>query len=709
MIRPFLISALFSLQFLFCTAQQNSTDGWYFPTHDTIRVLTVFVEIQYDTLAEKNDLPNGTDVWRPGELPVYADSIFDPVWNGKPQTLMTQYYQESSFGNLTVLGDYFPELIEVPYSILMKRGQIAIYSAVADALNSKDTLITKHGLGIDQFDLWMETPVGAQNQPRDTTDFDGLDHVMILTRNYDKLGTENGMSSGSSMAIVHGKRTNTFSMFSAGHKFPFSILHHEFNHMLIGGNNFHAGGGNSARFTSYFPFVQGGWGMMGNANSSLLTCSGWDRYWLGWKPKENQFQISARDKGGKEINGDISVEDGPSEYVLRDFENDGDAIRIKLSFIPGGEFQQWLWIENHTTKTMNGSPFDVFQFQKVDCVEGASPGLYMYVQIDANEREGTNIYGNVHADMRRPVLADGNFDFQWEPEKVHLKYCVNSADYYPYYLMPDFQNPLTGNHTQEFPQYFTNSDTLLTSYTARDPFTHKMGAVYERLPLFGNPRQAFRESGNNEIGIGTNPSTANMLSMVNARKPTRGNKQDNRVIYLNGINVVIEHTFPDGSIQLKVRYDDNEIKTTRRWCAPQIILSNHVPDRPDLIVSGKLILDIGQTMTRFDDPIKVEGDTYFTDPTHLEISQNAELMIDGTLEIDNRSTLTIKRGGAFTASKGSKIILKDGGSIHFENGSDFEGKGKLKIAKGSIVLCADDAVYELIRKRTCNKRRVEKI
>ena len=121
MIRPFLLSGLFVLQFLFCTAQQNSTDGWFLPTRDTVRVLVVFVEIQYDTLAEKNNSPKGTRVWQPGELPVYADSIFDPVWTGKPQTLMTQYYQESSFGNLTVLGDYFPELIEVPNSVVLKR------------------------------------------------------------------------------------------------------------------------------------------------------------------------------------------------------------------------------------------------------------------------------------------------------------------------------------------------------------------------------------------------------------------------------------------------------------------------------------------------------------------------------------------------------------------------------------------------------------
>lgn len=709
MIRPFLISCLFILQFLFCAAQQNSTDGWYFPTRDTIRVLTVFVEIQYDTLAEKNPLPKGTDVWRPGEVPAYADSIFDPVWTGMPKALMTQYYYESSFGNLSVLGDYFPELIQVPYSVVIKGGQMAIYKAIADQLNSKDSLITKHGLGIDRFDLWTDSRPGVENKLRDSSDFEGVDHIMIFTRNYDKLGTESGMASGSSMAFVHGKRTNTFSIFSAGHRFPFSILRHEFNHLLIGGNNFHAGGGNSARFRSYFPFVQGGWGMMGNANSSLLTCSGWDRYWLGWMPKENEFQISARDRNGKEINGDISIADGSGEYILRDFERDGDALRIKLPYIPQTEYQQWLWIENHTTKQMNGSQFDVFQYEDRDCIKGASPGLYMYIQIDANEREGKNVYGPVNADMRRPVLADGNFDFQWEPEKAILERCVNSEDYYPYYFIPELQNPLTGNHTQEFPQYYTNSDTLLSANTARTPFTHKIGKVYERLAMLGNPRQAFRGSGNNEIGIGTNPSTANMLSMVNARRPARINEKDNRIIYLNGLNVKIDHTFPDGSIRVKVRFDDNEIKTTRRWCAPQIVLSNHVPNKPDLIISGRLILDIGKTMTRFDKSILVADERYFTDPTQLNVIENAEMVVAGTLEIDNQSVLTIHPGGQLTSLKGSKIVLKNNAIIQFNGGSDFTGKGKIKIGRGSFIECRDDSVYNAVRRRTWNKRRVTKI
>ena len=74
---------------------------------------------------------------------------------------------------------------------------------------------------------------------------------------------------------------------------PFEILKHEFNHLLLGGNNFHSGGGNAAQFGSYTQCMQGGWSMMGAASSSLLTCSGWDRDRLGWRPEGAPFAINA--------------------------------------------------------------------------------------------------------------------------------------------------------------------------------------------------------------------------------------------------------------------------------------------------------------------------------------------------------------------------------------------------------------------------------
>jgi hypothetical protein len=101
---------------------------------------------------------------------------------------------------------------------------------------------------------------------------------MILIRNYHKLPKGNGRASGSSFGMIGGKRTDTYSVFNGGHRIPFQILRHELNHLLLGGNNFHAGGGNSHNFESYVPFVQGGWSMMGAAHSSFLTCAGWDRY-----------------------------------------------------------------------------------------------------------------------------------------------------------------------------------------------------------------------------------------------------------------------------------------------------------------------------------------------------------------------------------------------------------------------------------------------
>lgn len=714
MIRRILYAALLSFASLNIAAQQSSTNGWYLSPSGTIRVLVAFVEITYDTLPGKNISPDGSEAWRPGELPVYADSIFDPHITESPRGMMTRYYREASFGNLHVLGDYFPELIQVPYSRQLRENRMAVLRAVAEWINRKieaDSVVSAHGLRIDDFDIWKNSQgTGLPKELRGDTAFDGVDHIMVITRNYDQIPRATGMASGSSMSIINGKRTDTYSLFSgAGVGLPFGILRHEFNHLLLGGNNFHSGGGNSSKFRSYFPFLQGGWGMMGAANSSLLTSSGWDRYRLGWKPVGNRFIISALNGDGSQADTDIHPTTGAGEYILRDYQRTGDVLRIRLPFIPESEYQQWLWIENHTTKKFNGSEFDVFQYQADPCIRDASPGLYMYVQVDAEKRFGNGAF-SVNADMRRPVLADGNFDFQWMPEPLQLPMCINDAAYYPYFLEPESENPLTGNHTQEFTQFYTDADSVLSQETVRDPFTHKIGDVYERIAMLGNPRQAFREGYNTEIGIGTNPSSANMLTMVNARRQPRLTSQDNRTIYLNGINVKILETYPDKRIRVKVTFDDNRLNRTRRWCAPLIVLNNHVAAGSDLIISGKLILDIGKTMTRFDQPITIQGETFFTDPTTLEVRPNAEILLDkGEILLRRESILRFDSAAVLKCERGSRITIEGGSVLALAPGALFSGKGRFKIRKGSRLECHDRALYAILRKRTFNKKRVHLI
>ncbi len=701
------IFSFLTLILFFCLSahsQQNSENGWSLPAHDSLRVLVVFVEVQYDTLPDLSDVPEGRDVWEVGDLPAYADSLFDPHKQDEPYGVMTRYFHEMSLGNYTVMGDYIPKLYKVNYSDIIRGGLGRIFQLTSDQIESDSVFVTANGFGLKDFDFWEDSPGSGKKKLPSTDEFEGADHVMVLLRNYHKLPKGNGRASGSSFGLVGGVRTNSYSVFNGGHRLPFHMARHEIAHLLIGGNNFHSGGGNGPKFTSYFTSLQGGWSMLGAANSSFLTCAGWDRYWLGWKNPENEFLISARDENRAEINGDIDTSSAPRTFILRDFITTGDALRIKIPFIPENEYQQWLWVENHTTKALNKSPFDVFQYEHHDCVESARPGIYMNMQIESNEKTGPNIYGKVRADYLRPLPADGYYDIKWEPEKAMLEPCVNPHNFHAYYCLEENENPFSGNHALEIPYYWEDKERLSSS-DAREPFNRKEGDTYDRLALMGHARNGFREREKTVLGIGTNPSSSSVLTLLNTRRPTRESDRDNRKIYLNGLRVEIVESFPDGSVKLQVRFDDNELIEKRRWCAPEIVLGNHMENASDLIVKNELRLDYGRTMTRFDDPDTLKGEILFSDPTVFRVAEGAQMEVHDRVLLQNMSKMIVEDGALLNLKRKSRVVVESG-EIYFAAGAKFTGKGRFKIEKGSKIICTDEETYKTVKKRTCNKRRV---
>lgn len=444
---------------------------------------------------------------------------------------------------------------------------------------------------------------------------------------------------------------------------------------------------------------------MGAANSSFLTCSGWDRYWLGWKAKGNEHLISARDANGQEVNGDIEATEEGREYILRDFATSGDAIRIKMPFIPSKEFQQWIWLENHQTKSKNDSRFDVYHYEDRDCVANSEAGLFAYMQIDANMKTGPGIYGKVNADYLRPITADGFYDLKWEDGPRDLKPCVNSIDYIPFFTLDEFENPLSGNQNQEKP-FYTETESKHGKETIRHNLTRKVGDNYERMASFGHPRNGFRLGEKSKMGIGTNPSSASMLTLLNTRRPTRPNPKNNRKIYLSGLLVEILEELPDGSIRLAISFTDNKLSEDRRWCGPEIVLNNHNPNGADLSVKSQLLLDRGETMTRFADPDTLDGKLYFTDTTTLSIQPEAELEISGSLVIEGGSRLILEPGSKFKTEKGSAVSILDG-EIIIKHGAQIDVFGEIEVESGSQVVCEGSENYAKLQKVVKPKKRLK--
>lgn len=694
-----------------CLAQQKSAYGWALSPRDTIRVLIFFVEIDYEESPELDSYPEGTEMWPKGELPKYADELFDPFYYDVPSSQMTTYYHEISLGNLIMLGDYYPHTITLPYD-KVSNSPSALMAQLTSLFGKDSSFVTMHGLTPKDFDFWQKSPGVGKEIKLSLDGFEGVDHVMIIARNYHRIPTDTGQASPASAIEIGGRRSNTYSLFGGGRRFPFGIMKHEVNHLFLGSNNFHSGGGNSPRFLSYFMSLQGGWSMMGAANSSLLTCTAWDRFRLDWKLSEKEHLISARNVDGAEVIADLDPQRGEGEgiYILRDFVRTGDAMRIKLPFIPAEEFQQWLWIENHTTTRVNGSPFDKFQYDHVECTATTPSGLYVQMQVDAEIKEGPGIYQSVNADYLRPIPANGMFDFQWERDTLLLsEFCINGMNYAPYTLESSRENPLSGNHEQEFSyRDFKAPFGEIASDEGLVPMTRRVGeGKYARFNFLGGSDHAFNVKGNTGMALGSNPSTASMLTLLNSRMPRKNDVRNNRKVYLNGIRFDVIEEMPDRALKISVRFDDYILEDSRRWCAPEIVLSNHRKAGADLLVRGKLILDRGETPTRFDAPDTLtNGMLAFTSPTRMQLAQGAMMEVEGELHLLGDSHLEVGSNATFGLNKGGKVLLADQAQVHLLDGSKLVAKGRIKIGRSARVRCHDQETYRLVRSRTWQKRRV---
>lgn len=264
----------------------ESKNGWFISPIGTLRVLLVFVEIDYDVGTDPN--LNGTDEWPVGELPIWADDILDhedPA--GQPEGLLTRYYYEASSGNCILLGDYLvaPTNNGV-FKILMSDVEASNHlSAAVDEINIalNDSIVTSTGLNnISYFDNWTKTTSGKPNITPSVDNPAKYDHVMFLWRNrldskgnpYN--GTGNVTPSGFPMKLL-GYKADTYSNFGTFKAMPISIARHEYGHLLYGSNDFHSAGGGWGSPYDYWISITGGWSNLGLSGCSLKSWNAWDR------------------------------------------------------------------------------------------------------------------------------------------------------------------------------------------------------------------------------------------------------------------------------------------------------------------------------------------------------------------------------------------------------------------------------------------------
>lgn len=661
----------------------NSTNGWYLSPHGTIRILVLFCEIEYDRTPGRDPQPESPLHWPKGGLPLWKDEMFDPHPAAAYLGQITRYYHDMSLGRYTVLGDYIDTIITLRESEHPSIGNVHGIGALAvKEANKMDALRTRHRLTVADFDLWQRGGQPGMPKKQGPDGPHSYDHVMVITRNSGLTHNQGSVDSGSPGRLF-GFESDSQSRFGGMYAMPYEILQHEYNHLLFGGNNFHVGGGNAAQFSSYFPFLQGGWSMMGGSSSSLLTGNAWDRDRLGWRAADASHRINALNGGGALVSGDIDPYHGDTGlYVLRDFMTSGDAVRIRLPFIPENEYPQWIWLENHQGYARNGILSDRFHYeQEMSCVSGIVPGMHAYLQVDRDNRYGkaNAIYGQ-YADYLRPLPAGGNYD-QKARSGTETFECLWPGPTTPYDVNRRTANPLTGQQDLELPLQPPEDGKLARGRHRVPRIEYRDGHKVDQGHFYGHARQVYTTAGNGKLGMCTNPSTASMLTLLNQGSSAlnRHGAPDNRTIHLNGIGIELLEQRPNGDIVLRITNEDRLLKGELRWCGDSIVLhTSPYHGRPALTLaeSSRLIIDRSGTPTML--TRSGEGD-WFNHPTRFVIVQGATLTGQRkcTLELRNRSEVHVLPGAKLLLHGKAKLLIDSGSMLVVHPQGRLEARPKM--------------------------------
>lgn len=671
---------LFGCIVINASAQQNARYGRGFAPYGLFRVFTVFADVVNDTVN------CSFTWWNEGELPDIADEIFEHIVLGVPSKYVTKYFYEASFGSLTVLGDYYPYLVNIYPSDIMS---CSPFSAVRRYLNSRpdsDTL-TQSGYGFSVFDKWSHTSDTDYMQKSPTSD-NKIDMINVIwRRNEVNFKTPWGGTSD-----VDYNDNNPIKRFnginghaSICHEEPHKVFRHEFSHMLIGHNNYHTGGA-GAGASGFFLSNIGGYSMLSSYNANLESYNGWDRWWLGWKHPSKEHYISAIDNHGNEVNTDLEYGEPleNNEFILRNFANYGDAIRIKLPYIKTLDDRvrnQYLWIENHQIKE-----------HTIEYKEGKAKGIRFNIQIgnDNLESDLTSSMTNYYV----PLSAFGNYDFDY----VEFDTVEPDIHWFDAYTSDTMTNPFTGYHPIMMPAWDVNLDEALMDDKIQSKEYITVHRIYKdgvsacgHLPVFGNNYDAF--TAGSSIGMGSNPPTTPLITYRTSRRergttqtnnPSNPETDDNRYIWLNGLRVDILEEYSNGNIKVRIVWNDYDIDNDVRWCGPIMLTENLY-----LKNGHTILLDYGLMPTRPNNPVLINGKKVFADPTVFTCRNGSYFKQETSSKVNviNQSVVVLESGSVYEIEDGAVLDIQATGSLVVKSGATLhvKGSGHVEVRDGGYI------------------------
>ena len=723
----------FFLLLFFCIsnyafAQYAIRNGVSIPASDTLRVFVIFAEVDFSQGPCPNNLPDNLEGSWPKNsegkthLPLDANTFFDASLKPgqQPKGFITDYYHSASFGKYVLLGDYYPEVISVPCN-KVKIGDNGVNTVLKmlDTIKAADgTLHTIHDYSLKDFDHWTPTESGL---PKIKAPDGRIDLLYIIWKNNRFLTSANTQgSAGYGVNMFKGVPfknmlgTNNMASFNASGsgQAAYNITIAEHLHGIFGGNHWHSAGGRGAHT---FLATPNSYGLTGQHPATMQAVSGWDRWMMNWKNPNKKFLTSAFDLEGNEIETDsISIESLPhgGTFILHDFVETGDALRIKLPHInwqkKGDVKNQYLWIENRQMKTR----FD--EFISGACVnsdEGnfprGTPGIYAYIQVGKDIREGgkeiysgANEHPNGLASPFFPLSAEGNFDFYYDWNRIQQGQWIDcnwNNTNLPVNKKKSLPNPFTG-FSDLYRYIDSNHDGVLYSGDKLQAGLSEVhgDTVIHNYNLSGDWLDAFSgETGNRKLALGTNPSpvpvytyTTNYeygsFSLIDGKLAT----YENRTIWLNGLSVeIVAENKEKGVISVQIRWDNYEVNDNIRWCG-NIVLSPNDFDvsKPSLVLKkgSKLLLDRGES-PQFHKATEKDknAEWLFTEKTILTCVKDSYFYLEpkSQLVIDDGSVLIIKAGARLVAGTQSRIIVKPGSELIIEDGGQFILESKAKIIR----------------------------
>ena len=209
---------------------------------------------------------------------------------------------------------------------------------------------------------------------------------------------------------------------------------------------------------------------------------------------------------------------------------------------------------------------------------------------------------------------------------------------------------------------------------------------------------------NSTLSIASNPPSTPLLTYTT---PPRGEggalgsflaepkAHDNRYVWLNGLRVDIVEQYSNGNIKVRVVWNDFKVDSNVRWCGP-IMLSERVELQPSCTIS----LDHGMTATRPNNPITLEGQKVFTDPTVFTCLNGSYFKQEAYSKVNviNNSTLVLDSGSVYEVNDNAVLNIESSGTLVVKSGATLrvKGRGYVDIKNGGYICVENGATIELV-------------